>query len=56
MTLQGARDMDMQVTFTGGLEGLSERLAARKKAKAGGEDTVWDKYLQRRRWGPCTES
>ncbi|KAK9815149.1 hypothetical protein WJX73_008881 [Symbiochloris irregularis] len=45
---QAGRDMDMQVTFAGGLDGLSERLAARKKAKSGNQ-TVWDQYLQRRR-------
>ena len=43
-----ARDMDMQVTFTGGLEELSQRLAAQKKAKAGSA-TVWESYLQRQR-------
>lgn len=53
MQAAATRDVDMQVTFTGGLEGLSERLAARKKDK---NATVWDKYLQHQRYALQQES
>jgi hypothetical protein len=44
------RDMEMEVTFDAGLEGLAERLVEKRKAAAtrAGE-TVWDAYLRRKR-------
>ncbi|KAK9840918.1 hypothetical protein WJX81_000303 [Elliptochloris bilobata] len=46
----GGRDVDMQVTFTPGLEGLGERLLAKKRdAAAQKAETVWQAYLRRKR-------
>ena len=51
-------DMDMQVTFAGGLDDLGERLAAKRAEAAHGGKTVWEEYLRRRRCSviciPCT--
>ena len=44
------RDMDMEVTFTAGLEGLGARLLAqRKEASQRKGDTVWEAYLRRQK-------
>ena len=44
------RDMDMEVTFTPGLEGLGARLLAqRKEASQRKGDTVWEAYLRRQK-------
>ncbi|KAK9828879.1 hypothetical protein WJX72_002532 [[Myrmecia] bisecta] len=44
------RGMEMEVTFTPGLEGLGERLAAKQRDKAERKgETVWEAYLRRRR-------
>lgn len=40
----------LQVTFTPGLDGLGERLLAKKRdAAAKKAETVWDAYLRRKR-------
>jgi hypothetical protein len=44
------RRMEMEVTFVPGLEGLGERLLAKKRdAKAKAGETGWDAYLRRKR-------
>ena len=45
------KNMEMEVTFASGLEGLGDRLLAKRKEaedKAGGE-TVWDAYMRRKK-------
>jgi hypothetical protein len=47
---QRDRDMEMEVTFVPGLEGLGERLLAKKKdAAARKAESVWDAYLRRKK-------
>ena len=41
--------LDMQVTFGGGLEALSSRLAEKATGK-GKKDTLFEEYMRRRRW------
>ena len=42
--------MDMEVTFTPGLEGLGARLLAQRKlASQRKGDTVWEAYLRRQK-------
>lgn len=44
------REMEMQITFRPGLEGLGERLLEKKKKEAAQKtDSVWEKYERRRR-------
>lgn len=44
------RAMEMEVTFSSGLENLGQRLLEKKRGKDSKEgQTVWDAYLQRRR-------
>lgn len=44
------RDVDMEVVFQPGLEGLGERLLAGKRSKAArSSETVWDAYMRRRK-------
>jgi hypothetical protein len=43
------QELEMEVTYTPGLEGLGKRLLAAKKDKAAREaESVWDAYLRRR--------
>lgn len=43
-------DMEMQVTFDGGLENLAERLAEKKRLDQGKKsETVWEAYMRRKR-------
>ena len=42
-------NLDMQVTFGGGLEALSSRLAE-KATRKGKKDTLFEEYMRRRRW------
>lgn len=47
---RAGRDMDMEVSFTPGLEGLGARLLAQQKqASLRKGDTVWEAYLRRQR-------
>ena len=47
---RAGKDMDMEVTFTPGLEGLGARLLAQKKdASQRKGDTVWEAYLRRQK-------
>lgn len=47
---EGDEKMDMEVTFVPGLEGLGERLVAkRREAEARAGETVWDAYMRRKR-------
>ncbi len=47
---RAGKDMDMEVTFTPGLEGLGARLLAqRKEASQRKGDTVWEAYLRRQK-------
>jgi len=49
-TGRAKRDMDMEVVFQPGLEGLGERLLAGKRGKAGrNSETVWDAYMRKRK-------
>lgn len=44
------KNMEMEVTFASGLEGLGERLIAkRKEAEAKAGETVWEAYMRRKR-------
>ena len=46
------RDMEMELTFQGGLEDLGQRLLSRKQERnARKQDTVWEAYERRRRCG-----
>lgn len=48
---RAGKDMDMEVTFTPGLEGLGARLLAqRKEASQRKGDTVWEAYLRRQKY------
>ena len=48
--MRAGKDMDMEVTFTPGLEGLGARLLAqRKEASQRKGDTVWEAYLRRQK-------
>ena len=43
-------DVDMEVTFTPGLEGLGARLLAQSRDQAARKDeTVWQSYLRRQK-------
>lgn len=43
-------DVDMEVTFTPGLEGLGARLLAQNRDQAARKDeTVWQSYLRRQK-------
>ncbi len=47
---RAGKDMDMEVTFTPGLEGLGARLLAqRREASQRKGDTVWEAYLRRQK-------
>jgi len=47
---RAGKDMDMEVSFTPGLEGLGARLLAqRKEASQRKGDTVWEAYLRRQK-------
>lgn len=42
--------MEMEVTFQPGLEGLGERLLAKRRDEAARKgETVWDAYMRRKR-------
>lgn len=44
------RDMEMELTFEGGLEALGQRLLSKKQEHdARKKDTVWEAYERRRR-------
>ena len=44
------KNMEMEVTFTSGLEGLGDRLIAkRKEAETKAGETVWEAYMRRKR-------
>ena len=44
------RDVDMEVVFQPGLQGLGERLLAGKRGKASrSSETVWDAYMRKRK-------
>lgn len=47
------RDMELQVTFGGGLDQLQQRLQSKREAALNQKtDTVWQAYLRRRRREP----
>ncbi len=47
---KGDREMEMELTFAGGLEDLGARLLSRKQEReARKKDTVWEAYERRRR-------
>ena len=47
------RDMEMELTFGGGLEELGQRLLSRKQERdVRKNDTVWEAYERRRRSFP----
>ena len=49
-TGRAQRDMDMEVVFQPGLDGLGERLLAGKRGKAAlSSETVWDAYMRKRK-------
>lgn len=48
--LKPDREMEMELTFAGGLEDLGARLLSRKQEReARKKDTVWEAYERRRR-------
>ena len=55
---QADPDMELQVTFGGGLDELREKLEAKREelAQNGGKDTLWEAYLKRRRQGLHSKS